>query len=345
MRSYRAMIVQPGRCEIEVFDLPTELGPDDVLVEAEVTLLSPGTELVIYTGRHSALNDPESVWPKFPVTPGYSMVGRVLARGSQASGVEAGDRVFAAASHAAHAIVPASKLMRISDDLASSHAAFAELGAIAMNGVRRAQVALGESVCVVGLGLIGVLAMRLARLCGAMPLIAVDLSEPRRAVAKQLGADIVIDPAKEDVLARVRGAGGGRAADVVIEATGVPRVVVSCIEWVRDQGRVMLLGSPHGSIDVNFYSHVHRRSLSLIGIHVMSSVHEPVLADPWNLVRNRRTFLDLLRRGDISVEPLISRTIVPQELDSVYRSLAASAGATLGVIIDWKAAAKDIPPA
>ena len=334
MKSYRAVFPEPGRCEIEPFDLP-ELSPDQVLVQIEASLISPGTETTIFTGKHSNLRQPNASWPRFPFHPGYSAAGKVLAVGAEVKGVKTGDRIFAAAQHATHAVVPAGNVAPIPEGLSIEHATFAEIGAIALNGVRMAGIGLNDSVIVAGLGLVGLLTVRLLKLSGAMPLLATDLSAARRELGIDSGADKVMDPLCENVLDVVRAATGGRLADVVIDATGVPRVVAECFGWARRQGRVVLLGSPHGGVKVNFYPDIHGRNLHVIGAHLGGSMHPSIDNAPWSKDRNWEVFLQRAQRGDIQTERLITRRITPCELEAAYRSFADPVAKPLGVVVDW----------
>ena len=194
MKYFRAVFPEIRRCEIQPFELPN-LGTREALIRIEVSLISPGTETIIFTGRHSNLQRPNPGWPRFPFEPGYSAAGRVVQIGSGVQEVKVGDRVALPTPHASHAIAEVLKLTLIPKDLPMEQATFTELGAIALNGVRIANIGLGDSVVVAGQGLIGLLATRMLKLSGAMPLLTADLCESRRALGVAYGADQVLDPA------------------------------------------------------------------------------------------------------------------------------------------------------
>lgn len=334
MKAHRAVFPQPNQCRIVPFDLPDEPAADQVLIETQLSLISPGTETVIFTGKHSNFHGGTAPWPRFPFYPGYSCVGRILKTGVEVQDYHPGDRVFVPGTHASHHVTSTAGLVRVPEEVPAESAAFAELATIAMNGVQMAQIRLGESVLVVGLGIVGILASRFAKLSGALPLLAADLSAARRQLAPLFGVDHVINPQTEQIGDRLRMLPGGRA-DVVIEATGVSRVVSECLGWTRNGGRVILLGSPHGKVEIDFYTDVHARNLQIIGAHI-SAANSPFLSPvPWTKERNRAIFMELVRRGELPLQSLIRERITPDELEETYLELAKVSEAPAGIVIDW----------
>src|SRR5216110_1611643 len=99
MRARQAVVRQPFKVEIREVDLPAP-GPDQILVETEVSAVSPGTELAVYTGTHQWLRDPNLPDWKFPFRSGYSAAGRVVAVGAEVRGWQPGDRVSYPGNHA-----------------------------------------------------------------------------------------------------------------------------------------------------------------------------------------------------------------------------------------------------
>lgn len=130
---------------------------------------------------------------------GYSLAGVAIGVGRGVTDLKVGDRVAAAgagiANHAEYVDVPRNLVMQIPGDLSFDHASTVTLGGIAMQGVRRAAPALGEFVVVFGTGILGLFSVQMLKLCGAR-VIAVDLDESRLELARQFGAEYVINPAK-----------------------------------------------------------------------------------------------------------------------------------------------------
>src|SRR5439155_9348595 len=115
----------------------------------------PGTERAFFLGLPNTRR-------QFPSYPGYSNIGRVVAAGEAVQGLTPGDRVASAGNHASHVVARAVQCYGVPEGLASEEAVYFNLGSIALQGVRKARIELGEAVAVVGLGLIGNLALQLA---------------------------------------------------------------------------------------------------------------------------------------------------------------------------------------
>ena len=213
-------VVWPSRAtvEIEDFDFPS-LGADEILVATECSLISPGTERAFLLGLPNAQG-------RYPSYPGYSNIGVVIDMGRAADGFKIGDRVISAKGHTSHFVTTSDNLVKVTEPaLSSEEGVFFNLCTIAMQGVRKAKVELGEPVLVLGGGLIGLFGMQLAKLSGGLPVITADLSENRLQLAKQVGADYALNPEAEDLNDQLDKITGGKGLAVVIEATGHPPVV------------------------------------------------------------------------------------------------------------------------
>src|SRR5262245_48169155 len=162
------------------------LGParDEVLVDVHFSAVSPGTETSILCG-----------WPgtprRFPYVPGYSAAGIVVDAGTSVRGFAPGDRVAGGLHHASRASVPAGTLVKVPDGVSLHDASFAVLGVISLQGVRKAKIQPGERVAVVGQGLIGQLARRLAAIAHPSEVIAIGASRARDALARADGHTFV----------------------------------------------------------------------------------------------------------------------------------------------------------
>ena len=175
---------------------------------------------------------------------GYSAAGEVIEAGAEAGGLRPGDRVAAAgAGHAGHAefnAVPRNLCARIPADVPYADAAFATLGAIAMQGVRQAEPRIGERVAVIGLGLIGLLTAQILKANGCA-VLGVDPDGERAELARRLGVDVAV---AEDGVAACEALTGGRGADAVIVAAATPSAepVSTAAEMSRRGGRVVVVG-------------------------------------------------------------------------------------------------------
>ncbi|MGB5047626.1 MAG: zinc-binding alcohol dehydrogenase, partial [Caldilineaceae bacterium] len=239
MNARRLISRQVRQMELERFD-PGRTPDDGVLVRNDFSAVSVGTET--WTWIHGAEPGQE---PLFPRTTGYCNCGTVLAVGSQVTDVQPGDRVAGQGNHASHSILR-KPYNRVPDGVPSQHAALLTMAAIALHGIRVAKVQLGEGVAVVGLGLVGQFALSLAKLAGAMPLIAIDLDDFRLDKAVERGADVVINPTRgreETVVEQIRALCVGDGADAVLECTGKPGVYPLAARLARTAGRLVAVGS------------------------------------------------------------------------------------------------------
>ena len=332
MHARRLISRSVRQMETESFD-PGPVPDDGILVRNDFSAVSVGTET--WNWLHGAEPGRE---PVFPRTTGYCNCGTVLAVGSQVSDVQPGDRVAGQGSHASHSILR-KPYNRVPDDVPSQHAALLTMAAIALHGIRVAQVQLGESVAIVGLGLVGQFALSLARLAGAMPLIAIDLDDFRLAKAVERGADVAINPALgkvDDVVEQVRSLCVGDGADVVLECTGKPGVYPMAVQLVRSAGRLVAVGSPRGSVDFDFMRDVHLREVSILGAFHPTTPQQSHIYYPWTKERDRDLLLQLMAVGRLPVADLITHIVQPDECQAVYTMLADNPQDVLGVFFDWR---------
>jgi threonine dehydrogenase-like Zn-dependent dehydrogenase len=251
------------------------------------------------------------------------------------TGFREGDRVLSHGHHAAWVCAPAASATVLPEAVSDEMAAFGVLGQTTLNGVRLAHLALGETVVIVGLGLLGQLASQYARLSGAFPLLAVDLADGRLALAARLGADHTLNPARTDVVQAVHNLTDGRLAEVVFEVTGSPGVVPLTLKLAARLGRVILLDSSRGPTTVDFHDDVHTRGLRLIGAHTTTAPAYETPYHPWTPARNTALFLQLVMAGRLQIEPLISHRVPWSQAPAVFQMLSEDRTQAMGVILQW----------
>jgi 2-desacetyl-2-hydroxyethyl bacteriochlorophyllide A dehydrogenase len=327
------------RAEWETIELPDpgELAPTQVLLRARCTLISAGTEIAIYSGQHIGYTIPGATYPRLPFRPGYSFAGTVEAVGSAVTDFRPGDRVCSGSRHAAFAVVDTARsaLIRIPDEVGFEAAALSRLATISLHGVRLARLSLGERVAVFGQGVIGQFARQLCELDGAALTIAIDQIDSRLEVARRLGATHTLNPQRDDVPARVRELTGGSGVEVAIEATGNPAVIPTALAVTATLGRVVLLGSPRGRVEIDPYTDVHRKGLALIGAHASLAPQRPNAWNPWTAEANNILVLELMRQGRMRTEGLVSHRIPADEAPNIFEALTVRPQDFLGVIIEW----------
>jgi len=337
MRSHKLVFSEPFHAEWVEVDVP-DPGPGEIVVRTRKTLISTGTELTAYTGDFL----PDSVWAGYIQYPwpdaGYSNVGDVVAVGPDVTEFEIGQRVANWGRHGSYNLLPLkgrfAGVQVVPDGVTDDQAVFWNLGKTVMNGVRLAKIALGEAVVLVGAGILGQLATQYAGLSGAFPLIAVDLAESRLRISQAHGATHALVGGRDELLDEIREITGGRMADVAFEITGNQHVIPSILRMVRRLGRIILLGSPRGKVEVDFHDEVHTLGLQVIGAHVTTHPEVGTPYNPWTAARNGELFFDLALAGRLRLEDLITHRYPWREAPAAYGMLAADRTQALAVVLE-----------
>ncbi len=341
MQARQVVIPAPFQVEVREVELPPP-GAKQILVAAEVSAVSPGTELAVWTGTHQWLKDPHLPDWKFPFRPGYSAAGRVVAVGSEVRGWQPGDRVSYPGNHASCELLTLGhergRLWRLPAGLNAEPAAWACIARYGMGAGIRAGITLGRSAAVLGLGIIGQFSLRCLRAAGAHPVVGIDPVLMRCQAARAAGADQVIDPSTGDAVEQLAGFLGRRGAELVADATGIPDALPQAMKLAGDGGQVVVVGSPRGQArDVNFYDDLHRRYLEVAGAHG-NMLFEPAhtrLAGAWDLDKAQHWLLAALAAGRLSLNQLTTHHIAPADLGTAYEGLLKKKEEYLGVVVRW----------
>ncbi|NPV07740.1 MAG: zinc-binding dehydrogenase [Anaerolineae bacterium] len=329
---HRIVFTGPGVAEVEEFVLP-EPGPQQALVRTEHTLISAGTEITRYLGELPT-------HPGYPVYPGYSNVGVVEAVGPGVERPAVGERILTLSQHTSHFLLDLSPERltyweTVPAAVDPEQATFAVLGSVSMHAVRRANLQLGEAVAVFGAGVVGQLIVQMARSSGARPVIAVDLLDDRLELARRSGADATVSPGREDVVEAIVRLTGGRGADALFDATRTSATIPTMMKAAAQNGRLLIVGSLPDKVEIDPFTELQRRELSIIGCFQPAS---PVVGHayfPWTQRRNRALFLDLLRDGSVRVDHLITHRLPYDAAPKAYATLRRGRAGWLGVVLEW----------
>jgi predicted dehydrogenase/threonine dehydrogenase-like Zn-dependent dehydrogenase len=366
--------------ELTVLDAPVPAcRPGGVLVQSLFSLISTGTEMmkvheanlsmvgkararpdqvrkVLDTvAQQGAMATYKKVMNKLDsYTPlGYSLCGVVIEVGAGAEEFKVGQLVAAAgnefALHAEYNWIPVNLCAAVPAGVAPEHAAFSTVGAIAMQGVRRAEPQLGETSLVIGLGLIGQLVVRLLVAAGVR-VVGLDMIEARCQLAEQAGAvacGAPDGPGLATVAAALDRLTGGRGADHVFLAAGGSSngPVETAAKLARDRARVVDIGKTKLDLPWNAYydKELDVRFSRSYGPgryddrYELDGVDYPAGYVRWTERRNLECFLDLLAGKDLEVETLVSGTFPMADAVQVYDDLSSGALKAVGVLLSYPA--------
>lgn len=362
--------------QITVLDVPPPAcAAGGVLVRTSHSLISTGTEMAVTGGGggeslvRKALTNPDlvrKVWEKVgsvgvrqtvdlirarqgsALALGYSAAGEVIEVGAGVERFKIGDRVACAgagyANHAEINFVPQNLLSRIPDEVPYTAAAFATLGAIALQGVRRLGGTLGEQIVVVGLGLVGQLTVQLLRRAGCR-VFGVDLVQSRIDLARRFGLEDGVRPSERDTLAVVQEWSNGTGADgvVVCASGGDAGFLNRCFDLCRPKGRLVLVGDIPIRVS---REKLYRKELDFF----ISCSYGPGRYDPgyeekgldyplpyvrWTEGRNLGEILRLLAAGDLHVAPLVHAVRSVDDAATAYALLQAPER-PIAVLLDYR---------
>lgn len=338
----QAVIVEPYKAEVREVTLP-DPNPDQILISAEYSGVSAGTELAVYTGSHQWLKDPKMTDWKFPFRSGYSAAGRVVKVGKDfPGGWMEGDRVSFPGNHASGELLTVGhercRVWKMPETLSFEKAAVAVIARYGMGAGIRTGITMGKSAAVLGLGVIGQFALRCLIAAGASPVVGIDAVKMRRDAAMKAGADYVIDPNAGDAKKQLHDLLGS-GAELVADCTGVPDAVPVAMSLADSAGQVVVVGSPRGiAKDVNFYDDLHRRYIEVSGAHgnMLFEPNHVKLSGGWSIHKAQNWLLRQLANGRLSLDGLVTHTIKPEELGTAYEGLLRKKDDYLGVVVKWK---------
>lgn len=312
---------EPHKVEIQTYDVP-DLEPDEILVQAEYSGISQGTEIWAYHGSRPEI--------KFPTVPGYQTVGKVLDIGSAITNFAPGQRVMVNTSrlpsafpetwmgaHSSHIVTKEAVLVPEGCDPVG--AAVSALSAVSLRGIRMIDIRIGDVVVVTGQGLIGQSSAQLGGLHGGI-VVATDMLPERLALSRKNGTDITVNIKEEDlgkIVRNIRPAG----VDVVIETTGRSDQFAPCVDLLRWEGQLLLQGWYPKPITFDFHA---------------THLKKPRVAVTCGFdFKDVATCLELSRYGKLKLRELVSHLVPIEEAPEIYPRLAAGDPSFLGVVFDW----------
>ena len=356
------------------------LSPGSVLIRVYYSCISAGTELTAVKGASQslfkrAIEHPEQVKQALEIlqkegvskllgkvdssveklgSSGYSVSGKVIAVGKNVKDIKVGDLVSAGgntANHAEYVSVPRNLVVKVPEGLDMSLASIGTVGSIAMHGVRRADLHLGEYGVVVGCGIMGLLAIQMLKLSG-VKVACTDVNPSRLSLAKDLGADKVINSAEEDPVLAVRNWTDGYGADAVLftAATHSSEPLSQSFKMCRKKGRVVLLGVSGMNIErgdmykdeIDFIISTSYGPGRYDSLYEDKGIDYPYAYVRWTENRNIYSFLELVRDEKINIAKIGPKVYPVEQAHSAFDGIQKDPGSHIITILDYGTAEDEI---
>ena len=327
------------------------LAEDEVRIRTLFSGISAGTELTQYRGTNPYMHrrwdedrrlfvDSESPsWP-YPVRNlGYEESGEIIDVGSEVSDLRPGQRVYGTWGHRTHHVASAdyARERLLPEGADPRIGIFSHIGAVALNGVHDAQIRIGDTIAVFGLGVPGQIVAQAARRSGAR-VIAIDPDQGRRETALALGAHDAIDPAEGGVAEAIKAATNGRGADACIEVSGVPAALAEAIRSTAYSARVVAMGFFQGELaGLRLGEEFHHNRIQLTCSQISGVA--PEASYRWSKPRLWRTAIELQHDGALDLLPLISHTAPFSDAPDLFARLDQGTSGLLQAVLDFDAAA------
>ena len=332
MKSYFVELTDIGESHLNNEEISTDdLKDNEAIIKSEYSMISAGTEL----SRAFALKQGF----KYPVRPGYSTVGKIIAKGKDIK-ADIGDRVFASSPHASivrwanTAKTQGAHIYKLPEGIDPKEATSINLGLVALQGVNMSQTKLGYKVGIFGLGNIGIMTGLMYQKLGCK-VVGFDVVENRCRLAETMGLRYTCSRDNE---AFIDSFTDNEGFDITVDVTGLSSVIIECAKYARRYGQVILLGSPRQAYETDvtpLLSDIHMKNLKVIGAFNQSAPVNPVEGSNNSVASNLKTVCEMIRNKDIDVSKLISKVVDPKDCQQAYYDLMYNKDKENCIIFDW----------
>ena len=335
-------IVFTEKNKAQLLDVESQiLGDTQVRVKTHFSTISNGTERANLTGDPVvSIYSKETDEAIFPRVVGYSTSGIVVEKGKNVTSVEIGDKVAMYwTTHRSYNVMNERNVVKIDGtNVGMEEASIVHIATFPLAAIRKTRLEIGESAMVMGLGILGLLAVGLARCAGALPVIAVDPVKERREKALRFGADFAFDPFDPDFAQKVKEVTGG-GVNVAVEVTGQGAALNQTLDCMAKFGRVALLGCTRKSdFSVDYYRKVHGPGITLVGAHTLARPQIDSSAGYFTTYDDMKCILNLCEKGRLDLKSLVDETHTPDECSEVFARLAQDKNFPTVVQFDWREA-------
>ena len=336
MHAKQLLITEPHHIELHDFDLDANLNPGQALVKTEYSVVSAGTEGSRFTGLDSQM--PADYGRRgYPQTTGYGNLGEVLAVGENVTMCEPGDRVLSFSTHASVVKADAGRMaLPVPKEAEGKQLVYSRMAGVSISSMRSSSVKPGDTVVVIGQGLVGNFAAQIFQMAGA-DVMAVDLSDVRLEKSRACGISRTLNPETENLQESVFDWTGGRGAHITIEAIGISEVINQAVMVTRRYGEVILLGTPRAPATFDatpMLLRIHMEAIRMIGsLEWRWPPHETDRVP--DIVTNYRLITDWIANGKLIVHPLLTHLASPADCQEIYDGLTTRKEEYLSAVFDW----------
>lgn len=371
----RKLVQDLEKGRMEAMEVPDPIpGPHEILVQNQHSVISPGTEgktvkdarkgywakakarqeevkKVIKTAREKGVQETYRLVKdrlRAPSPLGYSSCGVVISTGEAVQGIQTGDRVACAgkqASHAERINVPRMLCVKLPQELPSEEGAFTTIGAIAMQGIRRAELGIGSDALVIGSGLIGLATARILEASGIRPIL-VDTDAERIDLARRIGFEDAFERKKDDLEERILAISKDRGVDaaIITAATASTDPLELAGRLCRENAKVVMVGDAGtGFSRRNFY----RKELELrMARSYGPGRHDPLYEEQerdypigqvrWTENRNMEAIVDLMAAGELRFSEFITHRYPFARAKEAYDGILNDVEPHLGVLLEYE---------
>ena len=336
MKTHQITFTEKNRAELLEAEIDEQLAPNQALVKGEHSVVSAGTEGAGFTGLVQQM--PFGGGGSYPATTGYGHLGEVLEVGSAVTMCKPGDRVLSFSNHASLIKADATRFaLPTPKDAAGEKIVYARMAGVSITALRSSSVQPGDTVLVIGMGLVGNFAAQLFQMAGA-EVLASEISPLRIEKAKACNIKRIVNPNEVDLHEYVMDWTNGQGVHIAIEAIGVSELVAEAVMSTRRYGETILLGSPRAKAVFDatpMLLRIHFEAIRMIGSLEWRWPPHEVERSKYNIVDNYRQLVDWISEGRIIVDPLRTHTASPTDCQEIYTGLTTKRGEYLSAVFDW----------
>jgi len=292
-----------GPHDFRIEDAPTpEIASDECLIQVKACGVCH-SELHQWEVKVEGLDYPRYI--------GHEVAGEVIATGSDVTEFSEGDRVAVwvdRSGFAEQVAVKSSRIFPVDSGVSFEHA-LAEPIACTTNGVIKADIQLGDTIALVGTGFMGLILLQQLRLRGPRQIIAIDLRDEMLELAQQLGADVLINPKRENVAERVKSLTSDRGADVSFEVGGVQSTLDLAADICRMEGKIVIFGYHPGPRQIRDLGFWNWMAFDIVNAHFRSLE---------TILNGARIGMELLNAHKIDMAPLVTHLFPLEKIEAAF---------------------------